>query len=545
MGWSNGDQAGLAGQRAIQVRYFAVGLALLAASAVIWPLLGHNLANLQFMPHIFCYLGNPTLISVNLISDLLIGSSYVVISLTLVYLVRASKGGIPFHWMFLAFGTFIIACGGTHFMEVITLWHPVYWASAYVKVITAVASVFTAVALPLAIPGVLGNIASIRLSEERAAELAKANAKLSIANEKLLDMDRLRRRFVAQTAANVGDWEWNIQSGTVRWSEEVEEMHGLPRGSFAGTAEHWVSALHPDDRERVQAAVTAAVSNRTEYDVEYRTLRPDGTAYWTAARGATEYDPNGDATRMVGMCMDITSRKQTEEMLRRSEKLAAAGRLAATIAHEINNPLEAAINLLYLARLEESAEARTLLLDMADRELQRVGHITRQSLGFYRETSSPVLLDMTEILRRVLDLFQGKLNSRSITATVEGQPDVQASGVPGELTQVFSNLVGNAIDASASNSRIRIRVKGIGSAVQVTIADQGAGISSKLRGQIFEPFFTTKKDVGTGLGLWISRQIIENHGGSIRYRSVTMPGKSGTVFVVRLGRRKAAVGTAA
>jgi signal transduction histidine kinase len=219
--------------------------------------------------------------------------------------------------------------------------------------------------------------------------------------------------------------------------------------------------------------------------------------------------------------------------------------LAATIAHEINNPLEAAINLLYLARLEESAEARTLLLDMADRELQRVGHITRQSLGFYRETSSPVLLDMTEILRRVLDLFQGKLNSRSITATVEGQPDVQASGVPGELTQVFSNLVGNTIDASASNSRIRIRVKGIGSAVQVTIADQGAGISSKLRGQIFEPFFTTKKDVGTGLGLWISRQIIENHGGSIRYRSVTMPGKSGTVFVVRLGRRKAAVGTAA
>ncbi len=233
-GWSNSDEAALAGQRAIQVRYFAVGLALLAASAVIWPLLGHNLANLPFMPHIFCYLGNPTLISVNLISDLLIGSSYVVISLTLVYLVRASKGGIPFHWMFLAFGTFIIACGGTHFMEVITLWHPVYWAAAYVKVITAVASVFTAVALPLAIPGVLGNIASIRLSEERAAELAKANANLSVANEKLLDLDRLRRRFVAQTAANVGDWEWNIQSGTVRWSEEVEEMHGLPRGSFAG-----------------------------------------------------------------------------------------------------------------------------------------------------------------------------------------------------------------------------------------------------------------------------------------------------------------------
>ncbi len=168
----------LRNQPSAQIRYFIGGLIFLAASALIWPMLGRGVERFQFMPHVFCYLGNSTLISVNLISDLLIGISYVVISLTLVYLVRACKGAIPFHWMFLAFGTFIIACGGTHFMEAITLWHPVYWMSAYVKVITAVASVATAIALPLVMPRILGSIESMRLSESRAVELAHAESRL-------------------------------------------------------------------------------------------------------------------------------------------------------------------------------------------------------------------------------------------------------------------------------------------------------------------------------------------------------------------------------
>src|SRR5215470_11137722 len=128
-GWAEmpaGDPNHSARQRS-QVGYFLAGMALLAATAIAWPLLGRSLSGLPFMPHVTCYLGNPTLITVNLVSDLLIGISYVVISLTLVYLVRASQGGIPFHWMFLAFGTFIVACGGTHFMEAITLWRPIYW----------------------------------------------------------------------------------------------------------------------------------------------------------------------------------------------------------------------------------------------------------------------------------------------------------------------------------------------------------------------------------------------------------------------------------
>jgi len=439
--------------------------------------------------------------------------------------------------MFLAFGTFIIACGGTHFMEAITLWHPVYWASAYVKVITAVASVATAIALPVVMPNVLGSIQSMRLSETRARELARANRELNAANEKLQELDRLRRRFVAQAAANIGDWEWDIPAGKVRWSPEVEDMHGLVRGSFAGRFEQWLETVHRDDRERAMASVKDAVQNKREYDVEYRTIRPDGNFYWTAARGAVEYDSAGQPARMVGMCMDISARKRTEEALRKSEKLAAAGRLAATIAHEINNPLEAVTNLLFLAKSEELPESSRRLLEAADHELQRVGHITRQTLGFYRETASPAELDLAEILKGVVDVFGRKMNSRGVTVSLDGDGSALLHGVTGELRQVFSNLLSNAIDASPVGSQVKIRIRNGGGNVRVAIADRGQGIPEAAQAQIFEPFFTTKKDVGTGLGLWISREIIQNHGGTIRFRTRTSGASPGTVFLVTLNTK--------
>ena len=532
-------------QKTLQIRYFVGGLALLAVTALAWPWLGRGVDQFQFMPHVFCYLGNPTLITVNLAADLLIGLSYVVISLTLVYLVRASQGAIPFHWMFLAFGTFIIACGGTHFMEAVTLWHPYYWAAAYVKVVTALASVATAVALPVVMPNVLKNIESMRVSDERAIELATANRELSAANEKLLELDRLRRRFVAQAAADMGDWEWDIPSGVVRWSPEVEDIHGLAPGTFKGGLQDWLNTIHPEDRERALAAAQGAVQLRRDYEVEYRTGRPDGSYSWATSRGSVEYAESGEPLRMAGMSMDISARKRTEEALRKTEKLAAAGRLAATIAHEINNPLEAVTNLLFLARSEQSLEASRRLLEAADHELQRVGHITRQTLGFYRETTSPVKIELSDILKSVVDVFRRKLDSRDVSAVIEADSAVYLQGVPGELRQVFANLLGNAIDASAAGSSVRIRIKKLGNVAQVTVADQGTGIPEDARNQVFEPFFTTKKDVGTGLGLWISKEIVKNHGGKVRFRSRVGPGKSGTVFVVYLAGVSAARSTAA
>lgn len=517
-----------------QVRYFVLGLVLLGLTAALWPFLGRSLDGKQFMPHTFCYLGNTTLITAHLTSDLLIGISYVVISLTLVYLVRASKGGIPFHWMFLAFGTFIIACGATHFMEVITLWSPAYWISAYVKVVTAAASVATAIALPLAIPRILRNVQAVNVSETRAHELAQTNQQLSAANEKLQELDRLRRRFVARAAADIGDWEWEIDTGKLHWSEEVETMHGFAPGSFTGTYEEWLSSVHSEDRERATGAIAAALQKHSDYDVEYRTVRFDGTMYWTAARGAVERDAAGKAIRMVGMCMDITHRKLTEEALRKTEKLAAAGRLAATIAHEVNNPLEAVTNLIFLARNEENHAERNRLLEMADKELQRVSHITRQTLGFYRDSGRAVKVDLSEVVHNVLDVFQGKLKSKGVQADLELRGQSVVYGAPGEITQVISNLVSNAIDASRPGSIVRLRLRHRPDGAVLLVSDRGTGVPSGARSKIFEPFFTTKKDVGTGLGLWISRRIVESHGGSIRFRSSNGSSATGTVFRVSL-----------
>jgi PAS domain S-box-containing protein len=517
-----------------QVRYFTLGLALLALTALLWPFLDRSLSGTQFMPHSFCYLGNPTLITTHMVSDLLIGIAYVVISLTLLYLVRSSRGGIPFHWMLLAFGTFIIACGATHFMEVLTLWVPAYWISAYVKVVTAAASVATAIALPMAMPRILRNVQAVSVSEARAQELARINQQLSTANEKLQELDRLRRRFVAQASADIGDWDWEINSGNLHWSEEVEAMHGFAPGTFGGKYEQWLNSVHPEDREATSRTVATTLKKRSDHDIEYRTIRADGSMCWIAGRGAIECDAGGNPVRMAGMCMDITHRKLTEEALRRTEKLAAAGRLAATIAHEVNNPLEAVMNLIFLARNEPNQPERNHLLEMADKELQRVSHITRQTLGFYRDSGRAVKVDLCEVVNSVLDVFQGKLKSKGVQAHFEVRGETVVYGAPGEITQVVSNLVSNAIDASPPGSSIRVRVRRRPERAVLVVSDHGMGVPSAAKSKVFEPFFTTKKDVGTGLGLWISRRIVESHGGTIRFRSSNGSKATGTVFRVSL-----------
>jgi PAS domain S-box-containing protein len=517
-----------------QVRYFVLGLALLALTALLWPSFGRGLSGMQFMPHSFCYLGNTTLITTHMVSDLLIGMSYVVISLTLLYLVRASQGGIPFHWMFLAFGTFIIACGATHFMEVVTLWVPVYWMSAYVKVVTAAASVATAIALPLALPRILRNVKAVSVSEARAQELARINQQLSTANDKLQELDRLRRRFVARASVDIGDWEWEIATGELHWSEEVEAMHGFAPGTFGGKYEHWLNSVHPEDREPTSRTVATTLERRSDHDIEYRTIRADGSICWIAGRGAIECDAAGNPVRMVGMCMDITHRKLTEETLRKTEKLAAAGRLAATIAHEVNNPLEAVMNLIFLARNEPNQPERNRLLEMADKELQRVSHITRQTLGFYRDSGRAVRVDLSEVVNSVLDVFQGKLKAKGVQAHFEVRGETGVYRAPGEITQVVSNLISNAIDASRPGSSIRVRVRRRTEGAVLVVSDHGTGVPAAAKSKIFEPFFTTKKDVGTGLGLWISRRIVESHGGTIRFRSSNGSKATGTVFRVSL-----------
>jgi len=237
---------------------------------------------------------------------------------------------------------------------------------------------------------------------------------------------------------------------------------------------------------------------------------------------------------------DISQQKRTEEALRRNERLATAGRLTAAIAHEIRNPLEALTNLVYLARRD--AAGRDEYLRLAEQEIGRLDSIAQQALGFVRETTAPEQLKPAKLIDEVLQLYMRKLQQNRITIEKHTQEDLGILGFPGELRQLFSNLILNAMEAMKDGGgRLRIRVVRTHEwsgerreGVRVTVADTGSGISDLSLPHIFEPFFTTKKETGTGLGLWLAYGIVQKHSGWMRVASRTAPGSSGTVFMVFL-----------
>ena len=238
-------------------------------------------------------------------------------------------------------------------------------------------------------------------------------------------------------------------------------------------------------------------------------------------------------------------REEAELALRRTEKLAAAGRFAATIAHEMNNPLAAVMNLVYLAQSQGTLDPETrALLSQAQQELKRVAHISRQTLSFYKETAGSENFSASDLLGEVLFLMQGKVSNKNLTIQTNAD-DSQIRAVKGEIRQVLSNLFANAIDASPDGGLIRIRVHRLAEdTVSIEIEDHGHGISSSDIKRLFQPFFTTKADVGNGLGLWVSKNLVEKNGGTISVKSSVEPEKNGSVFSVQLpaaAYKKAAV----
>ncbi len=235
-------------------------------------------------------------------------------------------------------------------------------------------------------------------------------------------------------------------------------------------------------------------------------------------------------------------RKRAELALRNAERLASLGRLAAVIAHEINNPLEAVTNVLYLLR--HRADLDPLSRDyirIADEELARVAHIVRQALSFSRGHSNVAEVRVSTVLQNVLDLYGSRMQAENVTIQKQFKCEGDIVAIEGELRQVFSNLIVNAVDAVGKGGTVVLRVSparncrnGGSDGIRVIIADNGTGIRPEYRNELFEPFFTTKGNKGTGLGLWISREIVEKHGGTIRLHSRTTPGSSGTVFSVFL-----------
>jgi PAS domain S-box-containing protein len=244
--------------------------------------------------------------------------------------------------------------------------------------------------------------------------------------------------------------------------------------------------------------------------------------------------------------LDASERKRSEEALRRSEKLAVTGRLAASIAHEINNPLEAITNLLFLLRsFENLPDSVQQYLAMTENEVRRVSEITQQTLRFYRQPTQPARSSMTELLDSVINLYQSRLNALEMRVERDYDPALTLFCFAGEIRQVIANLIGNSIDASEVHGRLLVRARRSHDwtnakqpGVRIVVADNGAGMDQEVRQHIFEAFFTTKETTGTGLGLWVSHEIILKHHGRMRVRSRAANGdysqgsRSGTVFQI-------------
>ena len=239
----------------------------------------------------------------------------------------------------------------------------------------------------------------------------------------------------------------------------------------------------------------------------------------------------------------LAERHKAEDALRKSEKLAVSGRLAASIAHEINNPLESVVNLLYLISTCSCLEESKRYTVTAMSELARVSEIVTSTLKFHRQQSNPCEVQITEIVDSALVLYQGRMNSAQIVIERDFQQEcLPIFAMAGELRQLIINLIGNAVDAMArTGGTLRLRItntreysNGTRPGVRLTIADTGSGIDPEIKKKIFEPFISTKGDTGTGLGLWVSHGIVQKHGGSIQVKSRATSPATGTVFSVFL-----------
>ncbi len=238
---------------------------------------------------------------------------------------------------------------------------------------------------------------------------------------------------------------------------------------------------------------------------------------------------------------EIIARKKAEEALVQSEKLASVGRMAAVLAHEINNPLEAVGNVLFLAQSTDGLPGSVReYLEMADAELRRIAHITRQTLGFYREATAPTTFYVAALLDSVFDLLKAKIASRQAIVERECDVTLQVTAFQGELRQVLSNFLLNSLDALDDNGIVTVRAsistddRNEGCQISISVADNGRGISVEALPHIFEPFFTTKGSIGNGLGLWVSKQLIEKHGGEVTVHSCTNGPQRGTTVALIL-----------
>jgi PAS domain S-box-containing protein len=372
--------------------------------------------------------------------------------------------------------------------------------------------------------------AHLQAEEEKSRQLAESRERFQITLNSLGDAVMATGaeglvRYINPVAQQLTGWE------------SYMEARGRPLSEVARLIDERTREELTDPVESVrQAHKVVGLSNHILL------VSRSGREYPIEMTGAPIVDETGQLTGVVVVFRDVTQRRQTEQTLQASDRLTQAGRLAATIAHEIRNPLDTVSNLLFLLRQDHYPRAETRqYLDLASDELGRITQITGQLLTFHREAQSPVPVDLVRVLESVLTLYSPQIGMMGIRVTTRFETKHPVRGFPGELRQVFANLVSNAVHSMPGGGHLLLHVfessltsdpkrKG----VRVTVLDNGSGIPPDARKNLFSPFFTTKGEGGTGLGLWVTRGIIEKHEGTIHFTSTLRSGRSGTAFSVFL-----------
>jgi len=385
-------------------------------------------------------------------------------------------------------------------------------------------------------------------------ELEEANRKLrEMMEERALDQTRLR---MALDAGQVGTFEWSLADKRVRWSSEVERIHGIAPDSFDGTCEGWRSLIHPEDVESVwsqfsRCAEGGLSQDRPDYETEYRTVWPDGSAHWVLAKGRCIRDGSGRPVRIIGIAHDITDRKRSEERLRQSQKLESIGMLAGGIAHDFNNLLVGVMgNASLVQEMLAPGDPAVELLDTVIKTSEEAAHLTRQMLAYAGKGKfliEPV--NLSGVLPAMSALVRHSI-SKKIALQLDLAPDLPAIEADrSQMQQIFMNLVFNASEAIGSGAgtiTVRTGVEEVGKDyaqchpeaaeprpgryVFLEVRDTGCGMNETTRAKVFDPFFSTKL-MGRGLGLAAVSGIVRGHKGAITVSSA--PGK-GSCFTVLL-----------
>jgi PAS domain S-box-containing protein len=328
-------------------------------------------------------------------------------------------------------------------------------------------------------------------------------------------------------------------AGTITsWNKGAEKIFGYTEEEAIG--QHISLIAVPGEAHDMARIITRIMRGERIEHYETRRRAKSGEILTISLTVSPIRDDSGEIIGASKIARDVTSQRKMQDVLRRSEKLAVVGRMAASVAHEINNPLESVTNLLYLLRDHICDPQGAQYLFEAERELARVGAITAQTLNFYRNAVSPARVQISKILDATIDFHQSRFQLAHIDVERRYRATPPILCLEGELRQVFMNFIGNAVDAMPDGGKLSVRIRCGRNAksgepmILTTVADTGVGMDDITIRHLFEPFYTTKGAAGTGLGLWVSDEIVRKHNGHIQVRTCQIPGRSGTQFILHL-----------